>query len=123
MRPPSQALEYGCSLDPVASLVHAQLRPRRAAAAAEGGFLMMVDQYGTLHPPSAVARAILVETGWEALRVPLHDADGAVAARSAGELAPMAPRLEELLDASPRLAETNGGLTAAQRRAKQRLGE
>ena len=55
--------------------------------------------------------------------VPLHDADGAVAARSAGELAPMAPRLEELLDASPRLAETSGGLTAAQRRAKQRLGE
>ena len=79
------------------------------------------------HPNVTKARAVLVETGWEALRVPLHDADGAVAARSAtrsaGELAPMAPRLEELLDASPRLAETNGGLTAAQRRAKERLGE
>ena len=79
------------------------------------------------HPNVTKARAVLVETGWEALRVPLHDADGAVAARSAtrsaGELAPMAPRLEELLDASPRLAETNGGLTAAQRRAKESLGE
>lgn len=71
----------------------------------------------------AWGRWIQVDTQMSPMGVPLHDADGAVAARSAGELAPMAPRLEELLDASPRLAETNGGLTAAQRRAKQRLGE
>ena len=115
-----QALEYGCSVDPVVSLVHAQLRSKRAAADAAESWLLVVDQYGTLHPPSGVARAILVETGWDAIRVPIHAADGAVSARTAAELAPLAPRLAELIDASAN-GEANGGLTEAQQRAKASL--
>ena len=106
-----QALEYGCSLDPITQL-HSQLK-------GGGGpeFLMVTDQYGNLHPPSGTARAMLVETGWEELRVLVHDAEGAVQAVTASELAPLVPRLTELLGDAP----PEGELTSAQRRAAAAL--
>ena len=95
------------------TLLCPQLRARRGEEAAAHSWLMVVDQYGNLHPPSGTARAMLVETGWEALRVLVHDKQGAVQSHTAAELAPMVPRLAELLGGGA----ANGTPTNAQKRA------
>lgn len=109
---PHQALEYGGSVHPV-TLLCPQLRARRGEEAAAQSWLMVVDQYGNLHPPSGTARAMLVETGWAALRVLIHGADGEVQSHTASDLAPMVPRLAELLGDGA----ANGTRTSAQTRA------
>ena len=54
------------------TLLCPQLRARRGEEAAARSWLMVVDQYGNLHPPSGTARAMLV--GREALTIPpRHD--------------------------------------------------
>ena len=95
------------------TLLCPQLRARRGEEAAARSWLMVVDQYGNLHPPSGTARAMLVETGWAALRVLIHDAEGEVRTHTASELAPMVPRLAELLGDGA----ANGTPTNAQKRA------
>ena len=109
---PHQALEYGGSVHPV-TLLCPQLRARRGEEVAAQSWLMVVDQYGNLHSPSGTARAMLVETGWAALRVLIHDAGGEVQSHTASELAPMVPRLAELLGDGA----ANGTRTNAQKRA------
>ena len=95
-----------------------QLRSAREEAAAHS-WLMVVDQYGNLHPPSGTARAMLVETGWAALRVLIHD-EGEVRRHTASELAPMVPRLAELLgdgaaNGTPTTAQKRGGVAGGYR--------
>ena len=95
------------------TLLCAQLKARRGAEDAARSWLLIVDQYGNLHPPSGTARALLVETGWAALRVLVHDAAGDVQSHTAAELAPLVPRLAELLGGGA----ADGAPTDAQRRA------
>lgn len=81
-------LEFGCSLDAVASLsgllTSASSRPRA---------LCVVDQWGVLCAPSAPARAWLAEHGWGATLIPLHDARGALVVVSAADLSPASPQI------------------------------
>jgi cytidine deaminase len=81
-------LEFGCSLDAVASLsgllTRAVPRPRA---------ICVVDQWGVLCAPAAPARAWLAEHGWGDLLIPLHDTRGALIVVTAADLSPASPQI------------------------------
>ena len=62
-----KALEYGCTLDPVAQLVTYLERNQVEGRTPE--VLLMVDQYGIVHAPFGQARAILSEHGYGELKI------------------------------------------------------
>lgn len=84
-----QALEYGCSVDPVCQLA-AELTKRAGVAA-----VAMADQFGVCHAPFAPARALLVEHGFGACLVAAHGANGELMAPVATELLPGLPSAVE----------------------------
>jgi len=109
-----KALEYSCSLDPVAALLaahhaatgleagaeqEARQEPGQEAKAEAAGArvacVAMVDQFGFAHAPMAVGRAALVEHGWGSVPVLFHDPrNGRLAAARATDLVPGIPSWE-----------------------------
>jgi hypothetical protein len=80
-----KGLEYGCTLDPVAQLLHTLQQARladehRKAKIPQPVLLIMIDQFGIAHAPFAMARSLLLEHGYAWLQVAVHEdnADGHV---------------------------------------------
>ena len=53
--------------------------------------LCMADQFGLCHAPFSTARAYLVEHGWGAVRLLVHDAQGVFHTPTAEDLLPALP--------------------------------
>lgn len=99
-----KGVEYGCSLDPISQLVSSMERQRHgngqgtglglvlgvgSAGVWDDVYMVMVDQYGIAHAPFAQARALLVEHGYGAVKVVIHEeADGGLAIVAAKDLVP-----------------------------------
>lgn len=84
-----KALEYGCTLDAIC-----QLAPALEAARTLGTkplLIVMADQFGVCHAPFAPARAFLVEHGFGAVQLLVHDTAGTLHRTTADELMPALP--------------------------------
>jgi cytidine deaminase len=90
-------LEYGCSIDPVSQLVHSFEKRRFGAKNksdqdkidAQPDLLVCVDQFGVCHAPFAMARSLLTEHGYGALRFAYHTYTGDVLVQVAQSLLPV----------------------------------
>jgi len=84
----TKLLEYGWSLDPMVKLIVWMEDQREKGVTPT--LLLLADQYGSLHPPSAPARSHLVEGHHPPLLI-FHDRHGQLHECHARELAPDVP--------------------------------
>merc|ERR1740117_1600740 len=83
--------EYGFSTDPFAiccSMARAKTPINGNPKQATGCRVMMVDQFGILHPPFAVGRSHLTEQGWGQARVFFHKPNRKIEQARVSDLVP-----------------------------------